>query len=105
MKPQVLQHVKKLSIAILHVPPHNVLYYVMTATAHTVCPLPDFKEWWRFTLAAGNNQVMQPLPPLRWKERGYPNCENQLIISHVPQVINSGESGENGNSELIKESV
>lgn len=28
-----------------------------------------------------------------------------LVISHVPQVINSGESGENGYSELIKDVV
>lgn len=115
MKPQLQQNIKKFSNAICsfsQVPPYNasdnVLYYVMTATAHTACPLSDSiisKEWRRFTTAAGHNQVTQPLISLWWKDRGSPNCESQLIISHVPQVINSGESGENGNSELIKDSV
>lgn len=99
----------------LQVPPYNtsdnVLYYVTTATAHTACPLPDcvvFKERWRFTIAAGHNQVMQPPPRTSLMKRARPPppyCESGLIISHVPQVINSGESGENGNSELIKDSV
>lgn len=87
----------------------KVLYYVTTTTTYILRPFPDTtifkKEQWGFTTAAGHNQVMQPLIALWWKDCGSLHCESQLIISHVPQVINSGESGENSNSELIKDSV
>lgn len=53
-------------------------------------------------MVAGHNQVMQPLMTVWWKDRGSLHCESQLIISHVPQVKKSGESGKSGNSELIK---
>lgn len=109
-----LQHVKKCSIAkwsfLLEPPYHannNVQYYVKLATSHTVCPLPGSIIFKVEEVYYGCRQQSGDAThiSLWWKDCGYPHCASQLIISHVPQVINSGESGENGNSELIKDWV
>lgn len=67
----------------------------MAAITHTVCPLPDliiFKEWQRFSRRAQPGDAT-PHASLMKKTRERER-ESQLIISHVPQVINCGESGE-----------